>query len=188
MIWFLFTYVTIVLTKHLPAVWKGRTKEKKAVYQRQDLVKEKVHLSIKYFLVWFHSQVHVSESATVPDHCKAYVLSDSDDPENTSTYDHHHSDSCDWCLPRSPVVREIEEVSERAGCSDIEKEELKFVIAQTKQSIESWKAHLLRSTNQDECRLDVLRGLSASSILLLLDWAMKFLPWKFRESQCDWNS
>jgi len=84
------------------------------------------------------------------------------------------------------VVREIEEYLEKAGCSDIEKEELKFVISQAKQSIESWKAHLLRSTNQDECRLDVLRGLSASSILLVLDWAMKFLPRKFRESQSDW--
>ena len=42
--------------------------------------------------------------------------------------------------------------------------------------------------NQDECRLDILSSLSASSILLVLDWAMKYLPRKYRESQSDWFS
>lgn len=103
------------------------------------------------------------------------------------TCDHTHGDSCDRCLLLSSVVREIEEGLERADeCSEDEKVELTFVVLQAKQSIEAWKAHLLRSTNQDECRLDMLSGLSDPSILLVLDWAMKFLPRKFRESQSDW--
>ena len=73
-----------------------------------------------------------------------------------------------------------------AECSDNEKEELVFVISQAKQSVECWKAHLLRSVNEDECRLDILSSLSASSILLVLDWAMKYLPRKYRESQSNW--
>ena len=38
----------------------------------------------------------------------------------------------------------------------------------------------------DQARLDVLRSLNQESTLLVLDWAMKFLPRKFRESQSDW--
>ena len=102
------------------------------------------------------------------------------------TCDHAHCDSCDRCLLVSSVVREIEEGLATARCSDNEKEELAFVISQAKQSIEGWKAHLLRSVNQDECRLDIVSSLNASSILLVLDWAMKYLPRKYRESQSDW--
>ena len=102
------------------------------------------------------------------------------------TCDHAHCDNCDRCLLVSSVVREIEEGLATAKCSDNEKEELAFVISQAKQSIECWKAHLLRSVNQDECRLEILSSLSASSILLVLDWVMKYLPRKYRESQSDW--
>ena len=134
----------------------------------------------------FHFQVHVSKSSTVPDHCRAYSLSDPGDLNYTANCDHTHGDSCDRCLLLSSVVTEIEEGLERAESLDNEKEELMFVISQAKHSIEAWKAHLLRFTNQDECRLDILNDLSAKSILLVLDWAMKFIPRKFRESQSDW--
>lgn len=122
----------------------------------------------------------------MPDHCRAYALSEFDDPDYTLACDHTHNDSCDRCLLLSSVVREIEEGLANAECSDNEKEQLKFIISQEKQSIEAFKAHLLRSRNQDECRLDILNELSVFSILLVLDWAMKFLPCKFRVSQADW--
>ena len=66
------------------------------------------------------------------------------------------------------------------------KEDLAFVTLQSKQSINSWKMHLLRSTNQDESRPDVIDELDETSALLVLDRAMKYLPKKFRESQTDW--
>ena len=72
-----------------------------------------------------------------------------------------------------------------AECSDNEKE-LEFVISQAKQSVECWKAHLLPTVNQDECRFEILSSLSASFILLVLDWEMKYHPRKYRESQSDW--
>ena len=73
-----------------------------------------------------------------------------------------------------------------AECSDNEKEELAFVISQAKQSVECRKAYLLRSVNQDECRLEILSSLSTSLILLVLDWEMKYFARKYRESQSDW--
>jgi len=70
--------------------------------------------------------------------------------------------------------------------SEDTREELFFVSDQSKQNILAWKAHLLRSINQDDARLDVLDSLDDSSVLLIEDWAMKFLPRKYRESQTDW--
>lgn len=68
------------------------------------------------------------------------------------------------------------------------KEELSFTLEKAMDDIRSWKAHLLRSINQDEARLDVIDMLDEISVLLVQDWAMKFLPRKYRESQRDWFS
>lgn len=54
------------------------------------------------------------------------------------------------------------------------------------QKISVWKAHILLSSNQDQARLDVLESLNPTFALTVLDWAMKFLPEKYRESQRDW--
>ena len=63
---------------------------------------------------------------------------------------------------------------------------MKFVLAQSKKNIEAWKAHILRFIKQDEARLDILKSLDDSSVLVVLNWAMKFIPRKYRESQADW--
>ena len=80
------------------------------------------------------------------------------------------------------IERAVQEV---VGTTDT-KEDLAFVTLQSQQCINSWKAHLLRSTNQDESRPDVMNELDEASALLALDRAMKYLPKKFRESQTDW--
>ena len=53
---------------------------------------------------------------------------------------------------------------------------MEYVITQSKKNILAWKAHLLREINQDEARLNRLRDLDLGAILVILDWAMKFLP------------
>ena len=65
-------------------------------------------------------------------------------------------------------------------------EELSFSVRQAKTNILAWKAHKLRSVNQDSSRIDVLELLDESSVLVVQDWAMKYLPRKYRESQTDW--
>ena len=59
------------------------------------------------------------------------------------------------------------------------KEEMKFIIKKAKKHILAWKAHLLRSINQDEARLDTTEALNETSVFLVQDWAMKFIPRKF---------
>ena len=39
---------------------------------------------------------------------------------------------------------------------------------------------------QDQARFDVLDLLDERTVLLINDWAMKFIPQKYRESQADW--
>ena len=48
------------------------------------------------------------------------------------------------------------------------KEELSFIADQAISNIQAWKAHLLRSLDQDQARLDVIDELDESSVLLRL--------------------
>ena len=63
---------------------------------------------------------------------------------------------------------------------------MEYETSQSMQSIQAWKAHLLRAVNQDAARHEILENLDAQSVFIVMDWAMKFLPRKFRESQSDW--
>ena len=79
-----------------------------------------------------------------------------------------------------------------AACTEIvseeEREDATFMVQQARNDILAWKAHQLRSVNQDQAKAEVPGGLNHRSVLLVMDWAMKYtyLPRKFRESQCDW--
>ena len=46
--------------------------------------------------------------------------------------------------------------------------------------------HILRSENQECGKQAVLETLDDSSILVVIDWAMKFLQIRYREKQSDW--
>ena len=75
----------------------------------------------------------------------------------------------------------LEKMPDSNESSDVV-EEFNFIEGQAKQNIWAWKAHLLRCVNKDEARLEVIDSLNESSVLLVQDWAKKFLPRKFRES------
>lgn len=61
------------------------------------------------------------------------------------------------------------------------KDEALFIFQTAQLAIMSWKCHILRSANQDQARI-----LDDNTVLIINDWAMKFLPQKYRESQTDW--
>ena len=52
--------------------------------------------------------------------------------------------------------------------------------------IQAWRAQQLRTVRQDQSRLEILQKLNTESVFITQDWAMKFLPRKYRESQSDW--
>ena len=66
------------------------------------------------------------------------------------------------------IFLEIERAVQEVGGTTDTKKDLAFVTLQSKQCINSWKAHLLRSTNRDESRPDFIDELDETSALLVL--------------------
>jgi hypothetical protein len=116
----------------------------------------------------------VSSSSRVPDHCRAYALSFESDKEHTSTCDHQHDLGCDRCNIFPDAIDEIELVLGSIQTSDEDKDEMKYIIAQAKKNVHAWKAHTLRSINQDKAQIDILKNLEPNSVHVTLDWAMNF--------------
>ena len=133
-------------------------------------------------------QVHVSQSSTVADHCRSFALSDAKEPSFQATCDHDHSDVCERCATLASTLNDIEEglVAQSQNMTSNTKEELVFRVKNAKTAILAWKSHLLRSVNQDGARVQLLEAIDESSVLVVQDWAMKYLPRKYRESQTDW--
>ena len=125
----------------------------------------------------------ITSSSRVPDHCRAYALSFESEKVHTSTCGHQHDLGCDRCNIFRDAIEEIELVLESIKASDEDIDEMKYMIAQAKKNVHAWKTHTLRSINQDEAQTDIMENLDSNSVLVTLDWAMKFLPRKYRESQ-----
>ena len=128
----------------------------------------------------------MSSASTVANHCRAYALSDPVDPDFKKTCDHQHTSRCDRCEIFPIVVSEIRSVFKEVTCSVEEREEIEYIMEQSVKNIENWKAHLLRSINQDLAKHDILDDIDDQSVLLVSDWVMKYIPRKYRESQRDW--
>ena len=135
-----------------------------------------------------YRQVHVSGSSAVADHCSTCALSDVRESRFSSTCDHAHHQTCPQCEVLTQLLESIQTEIKRDDLTLDEDElvDLRYTCKQAALDIQAWKAHQLRSIRQDMARIDVLDALSASSVLITNDWAMKFLPQKYRESQSDW--
>lgn len=79
----------------------------------------------------------------------------------------------------------VEKLLSEVQVPEEQKARLKFEFSQCKTSIKAWKAHLLRTTNQEEAKQDVLSKIDDQSCLVIMDWAMKFLPIQYREKMED---
>jgi hypothetical protein len=64
--------------------------------------------------------------------------------------------------------------------------ELTSDIEVTCEKFEAWKAHTVRTIIQDDAKSTVLEKLTGKEVLIIVDWAMKWLPVKFRETQSEW--
>ena len=59
---------------------------------------------------------------------------------------------------------------------------------QARLDILQWKAHILRSINQEAAKQDQLKMIAKNPnyTLIGMDWAMKFLQLKYRKKRSDW--
>lgn len=69
---------------------------------------------------------------------------------------------------------------------EYDKEDALYTFQEAVRAIQPWKSHQLRLLNQDAARTDCINCLKDNSLPLIQDWAMKFLPRQYRESQGEW--
>ena len=139
------------------------------------------------FVVFGLFQVHVVESSSIADHCRTYALSDSTDSDFQGHCSHSHNETCAQCCQLQEVLSILESECSSAVCNEEQKSDMLHAVKQARNNIMSWKAHQLRSVHQDQAKCSVLAKMkSKCDVLLVQDWAMKFMPRKFREPQSDW--
>lgn len=61
-----------------------------------------------------------------------------------------------------------------------------FCFASSKPPSLGWMDHLIRNVNQDLCYRTILQNLKSLEVLIIADWAMKYLPQTFRATQSEW--
>lgn len=121
-------------------------------------------------------------------HCAVHALSSPTDPSFKANCDHVHNIICDACSGMEAVVEEIGvkiEDGSGAGLDDGTKRKLQFEYDKAKEAIGTWKAHNMRVANQDLAKQDVLSKLNGNNCLIVMDWAMKCLPLRYREQIRD---
>ena len=117
-------------------------------------------LSCKRYLKQDYSKHVVNdpsrESTSVStDHCRYFALRDPKKEEFRQCCEHSHSIECDRCEERrilfDSLDKAMQSVFKGATVSD-ERNDLQFLLDDSKDKIEQWKSNILRSVNQDEER------------------------------------
>ena len=106
------------------------------------------------------------------------LLSDPSERDFKEECDHGHHLGCYMCEDLKDVVNDIKQQILESSASMYSKEyqeDLLYDFEQARTDIFQWKAHILRSVNQDKAKQDVIRNLNDRSALVVMDWAMKFL-------------
>ena len=63
---------------------------------------------------------------------------------------------------------------------------LRLLAVKTNWKSYGWKAHILRAAHQDTAKSAVIENLANNQVLIIMDWAMKFLPIGYRETERNW--
>ena len=124
-------------------------------------------------------------NSEVADHCSNFALSDSSNSVWRNQCNHDHNLHCKECLLLSSTLKELRSTIESSNMSNQIRIRYLHRYDQNVQLIWNWKSHLMRCIRQDQARLDVLNNLQNDSVLIIMDWAMKWLPMKYREAQRD---
>ncbi|KAK3721866.1 hypothetical protein QZH41_011502, partial [Actinostola sp. cb2023] len=133
-------------------------------------------------------KIHVSRADRCADHCSVYAMSIAD-AEFHGKCAHDHLITCDGCEDLKNAIVDLQlslsSSTINYSSSDVQ-EELQYDVDMAALKIEEWKAHVLRANHQDVAKSDIIDSLNVNQVFLIMDWAMKFLPSSFRETQRDW--
>ena len=132
-------------------------------------------------------KTHISSEERCKDHCTIFSLSDPNNTEHSKSCDHEHDLSCHECARLACVCDAIAiKIDDKNNClTEEQRVRARYDYKQATKSIYLWKAHLLRTVAQEKAKQDILANLDKGSTLMIMDWAMKFQPMKFRERMDD---
>ena len=130
-----------------------------------------------------------AEESECADHCRKFALSDPVDPCFNHQCSHSHNMVCEQCEQLKATLDEMEESIKKHSShlySQEQKHDLLYDFERSKNYIFLWKSHALRSVNRESAKQEALQSLDSQSVLVVIDWAMKFLQMKYREKQSEW--
>lgn len=142
-----------------------------------------LYLKLKY-------PVHCADDTSLcGDHCRRYALSDPKDSDFQQHCEHEHLMKCDECENLDFVLADIK-AKVQSLCQDPklyeQRDDIMHDLRQAEKDIMEWKAHILRSVNQEKGKEEMISRLNENTVLIVMDWAMKFQQKKYREKQSEW--
>lgn len=128
-------------------------------------------------------KVHLATAADVMDHCITYALSSEEACFRTEC-DHSHRIRGQGCLSLRNTLDDIIKWADESEWEN--KDSVLFKVEKAVADIVSLQKHHVRSKNQELYRNQIVSNMTENDVFITCDWAMKFLPRKFREGQLDW--
>lgn len=130
-------------------------------------------------------KLHIKDSDPCADHCRNFALSDPKEEVFATLCQHEHLIQCDRCGLLGEIHDTLKQYINRESSQE-EKNILLHELSNSKGKIEIWKSHIIRTVNQDCCRTEMITALKPNQMIIIMDWAMKFLPLLYRQKQSDW--
>ena len=130
---------------------------------------------------------HVGPEGRCVDHCTGFSLSNPHNDTFTQHCDHTHEMSCPSCSQLDEVLSNVMSMinSPKLTLTDEQRSQATFDVTHAVEAIANWKAHMLRTVNQEQAKEETLGALNDQSVLVIMDWAMKYLPQRYREQMSD---
>ena len=147
--------------------------------KKKELI-DKLTCTRNYIKFKFKNNLALKSSCA--DHCCNLALSENGSKFNQKC-DHDHSRSCYDCILIETTITEIEKEIYKSNFNDETTLEFMDQINAYKTIILEWKHHIIRTFCQDLIKYEILNNLSDKDIYIHMDWAMKFIPISYRESQ-----
>ncbi|XP_078382539.1 uncharacterized protein LOC144665220 [Oculina patagonica] len=132
-------------------------------------------------------KLHIAAESRCADHCRLHALSDTG-KEFQGKCLHEHDVACDRCETLESTLAEIEVAfsSDKTQLSNDQKEEISHDAEAAVKKVKDWKAHIMRTAHQEAAKTTVLDEMTSTQVFIVMDWAIKFLPVCFRETQSEW--
>ncbi|CAB4040733.1 Hypothetical predicted protein, partial [Paramuricea clavata] len=156
-------------------------------YGANDPEIHKLKDSLKHLKQYIKSdyKIHCSMVSYVPDHCRVFALSDPKKKCFHRRCDHHHNQQCESCEILKTSLDLVKSFIQSTNLPEDVQDDALFTARTACDAVLSWKSHQLRMVHQDVARSDAIDSLGEDSTLITQDFAMKFLPAQYRETQAE---